>query len=142
MKGRGEKEKKDDVKSHQCKGSLPSPLSGTPLPIHPSLSTLPRVKQFCCCLVDLSPAPHCLAKQAKIKQTFFLAKATLSLCGSSREQQGFRQNQSIRHRNWPNQLAEPAGRTENKTENQFSVCRTNFQFAHVRVYFDPARSKP
>ena len=52
------------------------------LPIHPSLSTLPRVKQFCCCLVDYKSAPHYLAKQAKIKQTFFLSKATLSLCGS------------------------------------------------------------
>ena len=32
------------------------------------------------------------------------------------------------------------GRTENeteKTENQFSVCKTNFRFAHVRVNFYP-----
>ena len=28
------------------------------LPIHPSLSTLPRVKQFCCCLIDYQSHPE------------------------------------------------------------------------------------
>ena len=35
-----------------------------------------------------------------------------------------------------------ATQTETLFKNQSSVCRTNFRFAHVRVYFDPARSKP
>ena len=110
VKGRGKKNMKDDVKN-QRKGSLPSPLSGTPLPIHPSLSTLPRVKQFCCCLVDYKSgsALPCKASQDKNRRS----SLPWLLCHFvAREQQGFRQNllerhQSLRHRNWPNQLTEP-----------------------------------
>ena len=81
VKGRGEKEKKDDVKSHQCEGSLPSPLSGLPFPFTLCfLATLPRVKQFCCCLVDYKsrPALPCKASQDKTdvlsRQGHFVAR--------------------------------------------------------------------
>ena len=63
--------------------------------------------------------------------------ATLSLCDSRAT--GFPPKSS-----WtslvasPSELAEP----KMKPKNQFSVCRTNFRFAHVRVYFDPPRPKP
>ena len=79
VKGRGKEEKRDDVTNHQRKVSLSSPL----FPAHsPSLSTLPRVKQFCCCPVDYQsrPALPGKASQGKKKMTFFLAKTTLPLC--------------------------------------------------------------
>ena len=85
------------------KGSLPSPLS----PSHsPFASTLPHVKQFCCCLVDYQsrPALPCKASQGKKRRS----SSPRPLCHFvTREQQGFRQNllespQSLRHRNWPN----------------------------------------
>ena len=116
------------------KGSLPSPLS----PSHsPFASTLPHVKQFCCCLVDYQSRPHCLAKQAKVKSDVLPRQdhfVTLWLESNRVSAKIFLKV--------PSRFAIGTGRTENETENQFSVCRTNFRFANVRVYFDPARSKP
>ena len=108
-----------------------------PLPLHPSLSTLPRVKQFCCCLVDYQsrPALPCKASQSR-KDVLPPPRPLWNFV--TRGLQGFGQNFLERpqsHRHW-------TGRTENETENQSSACRTNFRFAHVRVYVDPARSKP
>ena len=81
VKGRGKKEKKDDVTSHQRKGSLPSPLTPSHSPFafySPSCKTvlllrMPR-------RLSVPPALPCKASQGK--KTFFLAKVTLSLCDS------------------------------------------------------------
>ena len=103
VKGRGKKRRKTTLRVINVKVVF---LLLWPLPIHPSLSTLPRVKQFCCCLVDYQSRPHCLAKQAKVKKR--RSSSPRSLCHFvTRGQQGFRQNllerpSSLRHRNWPN----------------------------------------
>ena len=90
-----------------------------PLPIHPSLSTLPRVKQFCCCLVDYQsrPALPCKASQGKKKKTFFLAKTTLSLCDSRAT--GFPPKSS-----WKSPVASPSELAEPKMNPKI-----NFLFA-------------
>ena len=113
-------------------------LCNCPLPIHPSLSTLPRVKQFCCCLVDYQsrPALPCTASQGK-KKTFFLAKTSLSLCDSRAT--GFPpksswKSQSLRHRSWPNRKWNL--KSIFCLQNKLSVCTSSWR------YFDPARSKP
>ena len=110
-----------------------------PLPIHPSLSTLPRVKQFCCCLVDYQSrlALRYKASQGKKKKDVLPRQdhfVTLWLESNRVSAKIFLKV--------PSRFAIGTGRTENEPENQFSVCRTNFRFAHVRVYFDPVRSKP
>ena len=137
VKGRGKEKKKDNVTSHQRKGSLPFPLS-------PSHSLFAFYSPSCKTVLLLprwsSVPPRTALKTGKpVKKTFFLAKATLSLCDS-------RATNFPPKSSWTSPVASLAigtGGTEKETENQlFSVCRTNFRFAHVRVYFDPARSKP
>ena len=118
VKGKGKEEKKDDVTNHQRKGSGVFLLL-CPLPIHPSLSTLPRVKQICCCLVDYQsrPALPCKASQGKEKKTFFLARTTLSLCDSRAT--GFPPKSS-----WKSPVASPSELAEPKMKPKI-----NFLFA-------------
>ena len=103
VKGRGKKEKKDDVTSHQRKGSLPSSLTPSHSPFafySPSCKTvllLPR-------RLSVPPALPCKASQGKERRS----SSPRSLCHFvTRGQQGFRQHLlerpwSLRHRNWPN----------------------------------------
>ena len=136
VKGEGKRRRKTTSRIIKLrKGGLPSPLS----PSHsPFASTLPHVKcSSAAASLIISPAPHCLPKQAKVKRDVLPRQdhfVTLWL-GSNRVSAKI-------FLKVPSRFAIGTGRTENETENQFSVCRTNFRFAHVRVYFDPAHSKP
>ena len=124
--GEGEEEKKDDVTSHQHKGSLPSPLSSSHSPFafySPSYKTVLPLPRW------LSVPPR-LAKQAKVKKTFFLAKATLSLCDSRAT--GFQQNLLER-----TQIASPSELADREPKMKPKI---NFLFAeqtfgsHMFVY--------